>query len=148
MGAKSVPYFAVTNELSEGERLGISVSEINSIVHTFYSKVRNDSILGPIFADEMSEDWDHHLQKMCDFWTTVMFGTPLYKGDPLPAHIKISAIQPIHFDHWLMLFRESLVEVCDDAAHVDAFYARASRMAKVMQARIQSPRQNDRCVQP
>lgn len=121
---------------SLGDTLGITVDEIKNIVHSFYKKVQVDNILGPIFAQKISQDWDQHLEKMCNFWTTVMFGKSLYRGNPLEAHRKIADIDRSHFDHWLFLFRETLIEVCPNNDHVEAFYQRASNMARVMIAAL------------
>jgi hemoglobin len=120
--------------LAPGLATGITDAEIELIVHRFYEKVRKHAVLGPVFATEMHEDWDKHLQKMCDFWQTVMFGRGLYKGNPLLAHRQIPSIRPEHFEHWLGLFRETLIEVCPNEAHVDAFYQKAARMAQVLKA--------------
>jgi hemoglobin len=125
-------YTAVADGVSEGEALGITADEIKNLVNAFYAKVQNDEILGPVFEQEMTEDWDRHLEKMSNFWTTVMFGVPLYKGNPVAAHQKIPTISKDHFDHWLALFRQTLEEVCPNNEHVDAFYRRATNMARVM----------------
>lgn len=125
-------YTVFVDNKSLGESLGITQEEIKNIVHSFYSKIQSDNLLGPIFADNMTEDWDHHMEKMCRFWTTVMFGVHAYKGNPLEAHQKISVINKGHFDHWLELFKETLVENCPNNNHVDAFYGRANNMARVM----------------
>ncbi len=70
-------YTTFINDQSLGDALGITSEEIEQIVHRFYSKVRDDEVLGPIFEREISEDWDHHLVKMCNFWTAVMFAKPV-----------------------------------------------------------------------
>ena len=127
-----IPHTAVCDGISEGEALGITTDEIRNIVNAFYAKVQNDPILGPIFEQEMTEDWDHHLDKMTNFWTTVMFGKQLYKGNPIAAHQKIPTISAEHFEYWLTLFKQTLEEVCPTTDHVDAFYRRASNMARVM----------------
>lgn len=115
--------------------LGITTVEIENIVHNFYTKVRNDELLAPIFEKEMTEDWDHHLAKMCDFWTTVMFGVGLYKGNPMKAHSQIPNLEKAHFDHWLKLFEQTLTEVCPNKDHVEEFLNRATKMAAVLNYR-------------
>jgi hemoglobin len=46
--------------------------DVESLVHTFYSKVRTHDALGPIFNQAIN-DWDDHLKKLCDFWETNLF---------------------------------------------------------------------------
>lgn len=44
---------------------------------------------------------------------------------------------------WLELFKETLEAVCPDIEHVDAFYNRASNMARVMTSAIGGFRKED-----
>lgn len=112
--------------------LSITQEEIRNIVFKFYEKVRNDAILGPIFEREMSENWDQHLEKMCNFWTTVMLGNPLYHGNPLEVHRRVAGLNREHFEHWLLLFHQTLKEVCPSNAHIEAFSQKANKMARVL----------------
>ncbi|WP_246479865.1 group III truncated hemoglobin [Kaustia mangrovi] len=107
----------------------VSEDMIRTLVHTFYGRVRDDEALGPIFAAELGDDWGPHLDKMCDFWSSVMLTTGRYKGRPLPAHMKVEAIREEHFARWLALFSETAREVCPPR-EADAFIARASRIAE------------------
>lgn len=65
-----------------------------------------------------------------------MFAKPLYKGDPLEVHRGVHNIQGQHFDHWLALFEQTLIEVCPSKEHATAFYTRAKNMARVMTAAL------------
>ena len=56
------------------------------------------------------EDWDGHLAKLHDFWSSVMLTTGRYKGNPMAAHMK-QPIEPGFFDRWLDLWRETAAEV-------------------------------------
>src|SRR3546814_11064368 len=47
---------------------------LKNVVHNFYGRVRDDTELGPVFDDAIS-DWPHHLGKMVDFWSSVMLTT-------------------------------------------------------------------------
>ena len=78
-----------------------SEDEIRTLVHSFYARIRADAELGPIFNGAI-EDWDTHLAKMCDFWSSVMMTTGRYKGQPMRAHMKLKQVTPGHFDRWLM----------------------------------------------
>ena len=54
---------------------GLDEAGIRALVHGFYAKVRQDAELGPIFDRVIGDDWDNHLAKMCDFWSSVMLTT-------------------------------------------------------------------------
>ena len=40
---------------------------VKRLVHSFYTHVRADAELGPIFNGVIGTHWDRHLAKMCDF---------------------------------------------------------------------------------
>ena len=44
--------------------------EIRTLVHDFYDDVRQDALLGPIFNSRI-HDWDAHLAKLVDFWSSI-----------------------------------------------------------------------------
>jgi hemoglobin len=54
-------------------------------VHGFYSRIRIDPVLGPIFAARIKE-WDPHLSRMSAFWSSVVPMTGRYHGRPLQKH--------------------------------------------------------------
>lgn len=90
--------------------------DITHLVHTFYNKVSADPLLSPAFNDVAQVDWETHLPKMVDFWETVLFKTPLYKGNPTQVHNDLRqkmADRPdhltlSHFDHWIQLFKSTV----------------------------------------
>jgi hemoglobin len=105
---------------------------IRALVHAFYAKIRQDSVLGPIFERVIGEDWDSHLLKMCDFWSSIMLMTGRYKGNPLMAHMRLKMVRPEHFERWLDLFRQTAVEVCPPTVAA-LFVGRAENIARSFQ---------------
>ena len=59
------------------ERTGITEAMIERLVHAFYTKVRADEVLGPVF-DARIRDWEPHLSRMCAFWSSVALMTGRY----------------------------------------------------------------------
>jgi hemoglobin len=105
---------------------------IRQLVHAFYDKVRADAELGPIFARVIGEDWDAHLAKMCDFWSSVMLTSGRYKGSPMLAHMRLKMITPAHFVRWLSLFRATAAELFAPAI-AQVFILRAENIARSLQ---------------
>lgn len=114
-----------------GLDVGVTEPMIKDLVHTFYARVRRDSILGPIFNAEV-EDWDEHLSLLCAFWSSVTLMTGRYKGKPIPAHVRLPGISNGHFARWLALFAETAREICPPAA-ADLFINRSERIAQSLQ---------------
>lgn len=120
----------IENQVSE---TGIDESMIERLVHAFYDRVREDALLGPIFAAKI-EDWTPHLQTMRDFWSGVALMSGRYKGRPMPKHFTLP-IGEEHFARWLALFEETARTVCPPAA-ADFFIDRAHRIAESLQLGI------------
>lgn len=87
-----------------------SEDEISRLVHTFYGRVRADALLGPVF-DAHITDWDHHLGKMVNFWSSTLRGTARYRGTPMPAHVALPGLDENMFRHWLALFADTVAEL-------------------------------------
>ncbi len=78
--------------------------EIAQLVHAFYSAVRQDEILGPIFEHHV-HNWDSHLAKLVDFWSSLLRRTGRFEGTPMPKHIALPGLSADLFQRWLALFR-------------------------------------------
>jgi hemoglobin len=105
----------------------ITEEAIAALVHRFYAKARLDPVIGPVFNAAV-EDWDEHLHKLCNFWSSVMLTSGRYKGNPMAAHLK-QPIEPEFFARWLCLWRETAAELFapDLAAH---FIQKAERIGE------------------
>jgi len=101
---------------------------ITALVHRFYERVRDEPLLGPIFATRIDDDqWPRHLDKMVRFWSTVLLGSNSYLGNPMLLHGTLPGLTHAHFDRWLELFREVAEEVMTPAVAA-AVAQRAERM--------------------
>jgi hemoglobin len=112
---------------------GIDEAMIETLVRSFYARVRDDAIIGPIFAAHVT-DWDLHLQRMCLFWSSVVLASGRYHGQPMPKHLPLP-VRARHFDLWLELFRQAARDVCPPpAAHL--FINRAELIAQSLEMGI------------
>ncbi len=102
-------------------------TQIGELVNRFYAKVREDEMLGPIFAEAIGDHWDSHLATMQMFWSSIILGSASYKGNPMAVHLRLPNLNPRHFDRWLSLWGETAAEVCGDEGTV--FVERAEAIA-------------------
>jgi hemoglobin len=107
----------------------LSENAIRHLVDSFYTKVRADPELGPIFERAIAGDWGPHLATMHDFWSSVMLTSGRYKGNPVAVHLRVKGIEPRLFDRWLALFDETTREFFDDDV-ADALRTKAVRIAE------------------
>jgi len=117
-----------------GVAAGITEPMIRTLVETFYDRVRADPLLGAIF-NRAIDDWDDHLDKLCNFWSSVTLMTGRYKGTPMQAHAALPDITPAHFERWLALFQLTATRTCPPEAAA-VFVDRASRIAESLQMGI------------
>ncbi len=115
------------------ERTAINETMIETLVHRFYAKIREDALLGPVFESRIT-DWDLHLQRMCAFWSSVALLTGRYHGNPVAKHLPLP-VDAVHFDRWLALFEETVRETCPQAAR-EHFMERARRIAESLELGI------------
>ena len=125
----------ITAELEA--RTGLDDTVLRELVHAFYGKIRMDPVLGPIFAERIT-DWTPHLERMTTFWSSVALMTGRYHGAPVPKHVGLP-VDWSHFERWLALFRETAREVCSPAgaAHV---VERAERIARSLSVAVEDAR--------
>jgi hemoglobin len=132
----------ITAELMD--KTGIDEPMIERLVRKFYDRIQAEPVLGPIFASKI-DDWEHHIQKLCAFWSSVALMTGRYHGQPMRVHLGLP-VDRSHFDRWLALFEKTAAEICPPTAAAH-FVERARRIADSLemgiattQGRIVAPR--------
>ena len=89
--------------------------DVFALVDTFYKKIRNNELLGPIFENHI-DDWPKHLEHLTDFWETNLFFVRKFKGNPMLKHQIVDTaeghtINEHHFGVWLNLWFETIDEL-------------------------------------
>jgi hemoglobin len=102
--------------------------EISRLVHAFYTEVRSDEMLGPIFGHHV-KNWDKHLATMVDFWSSALRGTARFRGTPMPKHAALPGLSADLFRRWLVLFRRT-TEVMPNVALRERANDLAGRIAQ------------------
>lgn len=118
----------------------ISPEQIDRVVLVFYARVRQHAVLGPVFAAHISDEgWEAHEEKVAGFWRNAILKERSYAGNPMRAHSKAGNVQPPHFQDWLGLFDEVLLEqLPEDTAK--AFSALAHRIGTGLRTGLEQMR--------
>ncbi len=111
-----------------------NIEDIQLLVNTFYERVGQDDLIGPIFNEKLEGKWQHHLEKMYQFWQTVLLEEHTYSGRPFPPHAKLP-VNAEHFDRWKTLFNSTVDEFFVGAKADEAKW-RAEQMAKMFLSKI------------
>lgn len=112
-----------------------NLEDVVLLVDDFYAKVQKDEHLADIFNAIIQNRWSEHLQKMYQFWQTILLGEHTYKGTPFIPHAHLP-VEKFHFDRWLKLFNETVIQHFEGEVADEAIW-RASKMANMFQMKIE-----------
>jgi len=116
--------------------------DVKIFVDAFYSKVRIDPLIGPVFAARIENDrWPIHLERMYSFWNTVLFAVQDYRGNPFSKHSSLPIEGP-HFERWIGLLNATLDEHFE-GEKAEEVKMRAIKMGALFQSKLEYIRAND-----
>ena len=111
-----------------------TLTDIKLLVDTFYQRVRENDLLGPIFNKLLANRWPAHLAKMYTFWETVLLQKHSYFGSPFGPHAKLP-VSAQHFDAWLALWHGTIDQHFKGEKADEAKW-RGNKMAEMFLAKI------------
>jgi hemoglobin len=112
-----------------------SRTDIQTLVTQFYDKLAQSDKVKHIFFDRLGDgDWIPHLQRIVDFWETVLLGATTYTGQSFAPHASMN-LEQTHFDEWLHLFNTTVDELFEGPVATDA-KKRAHTMAVLFMSKI------------
>lgn len=117
-----------------------TLEDIKKLVDTFYEKVQQDTLIGPVFNEKIQDRWPEHLAKMYQFWETVLLDNHTYSGRPFPPH----AFLPVgsdHFNRWIQLFTGT-TDALFTGPVADEAKQRAAKMAEMFHHKIEYIKNN------
>jgi truncated hemoglobin YjbI/tellurite resistance-related uncharacterized protein len=119
-------------EVTQIHLMEISMTQLNEadiarVLERFYASVREDDELAPVFA--VVHDWDEHLTRLAEFWSSMMLATGSYKGNPLSMHLAhADKFRPELFTRWLEIWTRTTNELLP-LSIASEMQARARRIA-------------------
>ncbi|URD60535.1 group III truncated hemoglobin [Sphingomonas sp. KRR8] len=111
--------------------IGIDDRFVSDLVEQFYDSVRDDTMLGPIFAERIG-NWPNHLEQMKRFWRSILFSSGEFFGSPMAKHVAIPGLDRDHFLRWLELFHSTLDELGPAAASAHVYEKARSIAASLL----------------
>ncbi len=113
----------------------ITEDDIAALTKVFYTWVRKDELLGPVFAAKIGTDdaqWTPHITHINDFWSGIFLKTGRFSGNPMAKHAPLPGLTPAHFTRWLELFAKAGAQTLSPAKQKH-FNDTAGRIAKSLQ---------------
>jgi hemoglobin len=89
-------------------------ADLERLMREFYRKAFADPEIGFIFTEVTHLDLTTHLPLIVDFWSTVLFATGDYRGQPSQVHQDVHEKVPLtaaRFDRWVLLFSQTVDEL-------------------------------------
>lgn len=126
------------------DRQLLDIEDVKLLVDSFYTKVKDDELLAPIFNLKIDNRWPEHLQKMYTFWQTTLLGEHTYFGSPFPPHAQLP-VDNRHFKQWISLFDQTVDELFTGDKAEEAKW-RAGKMAEMFELKVNHFRGNQRAI--
>ncbi|WP_218836944.1 group III truncated hemoglobin [Hydrotalea sp. AMD] len=85
-------------------------TDLMLLMKTFYAKALKDDVIQHYFNEIVQLNMEKHLPVIVDFWESVLFETPVYKGNAVAVHQHLHELAPFtkaHFNQWLLLFNQT-----------------------------------------
>jgi hemoglobin len=111
----------------------VTEPSITLLIDHFYTAVRGDAVLGPVFEAAIGEDeWPEHLETMRRFWSSVMLTSGRYSGNPVAVHRAVRGLERPMFARWLALFEATVRDLFAPEPAAE-FITKAHRIATSLQ---------------
>jgi hemoglobin len=111
----------------------VTEASIEVLIDRFYTKMRRDLVLGPVFEAAIADDeWPEHLDTMRRFWSSVMLTSGRYSGNPVSVHRAVAGLERPMFERWLASFEATAAELFAPAPAA-IFADKARRIATSLQ---------------
>lgn len=118
-----------------------NLEDITLLVNTFYSRIRENELLAPLFNDRIQDRWPQHLEKMVRFWQTVLLEEHTYNGAPFMPHANMPLVEE-HFNSWVNTWCNTVDDLFYGPLAEEAKW-RGNRMATMFLSKIEYYRGNN-----
>lgn len=122
-----------------------NINDVKFLVDTFYDSIRKDQLLATIFNNKIQDRWPQHLEKMYNFWQTVLLEEHTYFGSPFVPHAELP-VEIEHFERWIALFFKTVDDLFEGEKAERAKW-QGQRMAEMFHLKIEYIKNNNSIYQ-
>lgn len=116
-----------------------SKEDIHDIITKFYELLLHDPLMNPFFQPILEENQlAFHIKIIVNFWSDILFDTPIYKNNVMQKHLQQNALLPfekVHFECWTSYFTAT-IDATFDGPQATKMKQRALSIASVMQLKM------------
>ena len=81
------------------------LSSLLAFALTFVATDASAATIQIIHADAaIGAHWETHLERMVEFWCTMMLDTRSFSGSVFGTHMQLKGVEPLHFERWMSLW--------------------------------------------
>lgn len=116
-----------------------SKSDVDFLVEEFYKEALKSQVIGHFFTKVVPLDLKEHLPKIQNFWSDILLGGHLFKGNPMSKHFDLNKLSPMrdeHFEEWLKLWKATVLNNFEGEKANEAIL-RAENIASLMKFKVQ-----------
>lgn len=116
-----------------------SKADVDLLVKEFYKEALKNPVIGHFFTEVVQLDLHEHLPKIQNFWSDILLGSKLFKGNPMTKHLALNQLSPLHnehFDEWLHLWEMTVLKYFEGEKANEAIL-RAKNIASLMKFKVQ-----------
>lgn len=113
-------------------------TDIDTLVKVFYDKLLADDLLKEIFEKTVVAHLEIHLEKVADFWDSILLDANNYRGNVVEKHFDINKLFNLDkaaFDRWLLHWKNSVDELFE-GEKAEMAKSRAQSIADIMHYKL------------
>jgi hemoglobin len=108
---------------------------VRNLVTAFYTRVRRDHVLAPVFARAVGTsdaEWAAHIAQMEDFWSSFILAGGIRSHSSILSRLRLPELEPPLLERWLSLLGGTCTDLFEPpvAAAFQGYFTRIARLRR------------------